>query len=86
MPFRQHVNANLPTTAAFAAATQFVRREHVADAIPCGPDLDAVVEATRAYWDAGFTDIAIVQIGNETQDRFLKEAAEPLLEKLRAAG
>jgi len=53
--------------------------------IPCGDDLDAIVEAVRPYWEAGFTDIALVQIGDELQERFLNEAAEPLLEKLRAA-
>jgi G6PDH family F420-dependent oxidoreductase len=79
------VNADLPTTAGFAGATQFVRPEDTADAIPCGPDLDAIVEAARAYWEAGFTDIAVVQVGDDGQDRFLAEAAEPLLEKLRAA-
>jgi G6PDH family F420-dependent oxidoreductase len=79
------VNADLPTTAGFAAATQFVRPEDVAENIPCGPDLDRVVEAVSAYWDAGFTDIALVQVGGETCDAFLAEAAEPLLEKLRAA-
>ena len=79
------VNADLPTTAGFAAATQFVRPEDVAGSIPCGPDLDAVVESVSAYWEAGFTDIALVQIGGDTQERFLSEAAAPLLEKLRAA-
>ena len=79
------VNADLPTPAGFAAATQFVRPEDVAEAIPCGPDLDRVVEAVSAYWKAGFTDIALVQIGDEGQDRFLAEAAEPLLERLRDA-
>ena len=79
------VNADLPTTAGFAGATQFVRPEDVASSIPCGPDLDAIVEAVSEYWKAGFTDIALVQIGDEAQDRFLKEAAGPLLEKLRAA-
>jgi G6PDH family F420-dependent oxidoreductase len=79
------VNADLPTPAGFAAATQFVRPEDVADAIPCGPDLDKVVEAVSAYWKAGFTDIALVQIGDEGQDRFLADAAGPLLEKLRDA-
>lgn len=78
------VNADLPTPAGFAGATQFVRPEDVADAIPCGPDLDAIVEAVSAYGDAGFTDVAVVQIGDDGQDRFLAEAAEPLLEKLRA--
>lgn len=79
------VNSELPTPAAFAAATQFVTPQDVADAIPCGPDLDAIVEAVRAYADAGFTDIALIQIGGETQEAFLAEAAEPLLAALRGA-
>jgi G6PDH family F420-dependent oxidoreductase len=80
-----NVNADLPTTAGFSAASQFVRPEDVADSIPCGPDLDAIVEAVSAYWEAGFTDVGLVQIGDEGQQRFLDEAAEPLLDKLRAA-
>ncbi|MBY6410865.1 LLM class F420-dependent oxidoreductase [Rhodococcus sp. BP-252] len=79
------VNADLPTTAGFAGATQFVRKEDVAETIPCGPDLDAIVDAVKPYWEAGFTDIALVQVGGETQERFLAEAAGPLLEKLRNA-
>jgi G6PDH family F420-dependent oxidoreductase len=79
------VNSDLPTTAGFAGATQFVRPEDVASSIPCGPDLDAIVDAVSKYWEAGFTDIALVQVGDDGQDRFLKEAAQPLLEKLRSA-
>jgi len=79
------VNADLPTTAGFAGATQFVREEDVASSIPCGPDLDAIVDAVSKYWEAGFTDIALVQVGDEGQDRFLEQAAAPLLEKLRNA-
>ncbi len=79
------VNADLPTPAGFAGATQFVRPEDVAQSIPCGPDLDAIVDAVRPYWKAGFTDVALVQVGGETQDLFLKEAAEPLLAALRDA-
>ncbi|MBO0681010.1 LLM class F420-dependent oxidoreductase [Mycolicibacterium sp. S2-37] len=79
------VNSDLPTTAGFAGATQFVRPEDTADSIPCGPDLDAIVEGVSEYWNAGFTDIALVQVGDEGQDEFLQEAAGPLLEKLRAA-
>lgn len=62
-----------------------VRREDVAEQIPCGPDLDAIVEAVRPYWEAGFTDIALIQVGGESQDQFLAECAEPLLDKLRSA-
>jgi G6PDH family F420-dependent oxidoreductase len=80
------VNADLPTPAGFAAASQFVRPDDVADAIACGPDLDELAESARPFLDAGFTDIAFVQVGDEHQDRFLAEAAGPLLEKVRALG
>lgn len=79
------VNADLPTPAGFAAASQFVRPDDVADSIPCGPDVDAVVEAVKPYWEAGFTDIALVQIGDEGQQRFLDEAASDVLAALREA-
>lgn len=79
------VNADLPTEEGFEGATAAVRPEDVADAVPCGPDLDAVVEAVSAYWEAGFTDVALVQVGGDAQDAFLAEAAGPLLEKLREA-
>ena len=79
------VNADLPTTAAFEGASKFVRPEDVAEAIACGPDLDELVEAARPFWEAGYTDIALVQVGGESQQEFLDEVAEPLLEKLRAA-
>jgi G6PDH family F420-dependent oxidoreductase len=80
-----NVNADLPTTAGFASASQFVTPDDVAASIPCGPDLDKIVEAVGEFWEAGFTDVAVVQVGDEGQDRFLEEAAGPLLERLRAA-
>jgi G6PDH family F420-dependent oxidoreductase len=78
------VNAELPGPAGFAGATQFVRPEDVAEAIPCGPDVDAMVEAVRTFENAGFTDVALVQIGDTGQDRFLEFAAEKLLPALRS--
>jgi G6PDH family F420-dependent oxidoreductase len=79
------VNADLPTTRGFAGATQFVRPEDVADNIPCGPDLDQIVEAVSAFWEAGFTDIALVQVGDDSMNDFFEHAAGPLLEALRKA-
>ena len=79
-----NVNADLPTTAGFEAASTFVRPEDVADSIACGPDLDELAESVKPYLEAGFTDVALVQIGDALQQRFLDEVAEPLLEKLRA--
>ncbi|MET8349160.1 MULTISPECIES: TIGR03557 family F420-dependent LLM class oxidoreductase [unclassified Micromonospora] len=77
------VNAELPGPDSFAAATQFVREEDVADGIACGPDVDAHVEAFRKFVDAGYTHVAIVQIGGETQPMFLDWAQEQLLPRLR---
>jgi G6PDH family F420-dependent oxidoreductase len=76
------VNAELPGPAGFDAASQYVRRDDVADAIPCGPDVDAIVKSVREFEDAGFTDLALVQIGDETQHDFLEMAARELLPAL----
>jgi G6PDH family F420-dependent oxidoreductase len=78
------VNADLPTPEGFEGASQFVRQDDVAESIACGPDIDALAESARPFIDAGYTDIALVQVGDDGQDQFLAEAAEPLLEKLRA--
>jgi G6PDH family F420-dependent oxidoreductase len=80
------VNAELPGTAAFAGATQFVKPDDVAESIPCGPDVDAHVAAVRQFVDAGFTDVAVVQIGGDQQDDFLNWAEKDLLPALRRDG
>jgi G6PDH family F420-dependent oxidoreductase len=77
------VNAELPGTAAFAGATQFVGKTDVAEAIPCGPDPDAHAAAVKKFLDAGFTDVAVVQIGGAHQDSFLNWAEKELLPALR---
>jgi G6PDH family F420-dependent oxidoreductase len=72
------VNAELPGPSGFAAASQFVRPEDVAESIPCGDSVEAVVKAASAYWEAGFTDLALVQIGGTEpeQDRFFQAAPD----------
>jgi G6PDH family F420-dependent oxidoreductase len=77
------VNAELPGPAGFAGASQFVGKDDVADSIPCGPDLDAIVAAVREYEEAGFTDVALVQIGDESQRDFIAIAEKELLPALR---
>jgi G6PDH family F420-dependent oxidoreductase len=77
------VNAELPGTAAFDGASQFVTKDDIADSIPCGPELDPIVAAVREFEDAGFTDVALVQIGDESQGDFLKVAEADLLPALR---
>jgi G6PDH family F420-dependent oxidoreductase len=77
------VNAELPGTSAFAGATQFVRPDDVAESIPCGPDLDAHVAAVRDFVSAGFTDVAVVQIGGDSQTDFLDWAEREFVPALR---
>jgi len=79
------VNAELPGTAGFDAATQFVTPDDVEASIPCGPDLDTIVKSVHAFSEAGFTDVALVQIGSERQDEFFEFAHNELLPALRQA-
>jgi G6PDH family F420-dependent oxidoreductase len=78
------VNAELPGPAAFAAASQYVTPDDVAENIPCGDDVGPVVEAVRKFADAGFTDVALVQIGGDRQDELFAAAASTILPALRS--
>ncbi len=77
------VNAELPGPAGFAAATQFVRPQDVQAAFPCGPDVAAHVEALRPFVDAGYSHVALAQVGGDTQPEFLQFAQAQLLPALR---
>ncbi|MDG9717953.1 LLM class F420-dependent oxidoreductase [Streptomyces sp. DH24] len=79
------VNSELPHPDSFEAATQFVTEDDVAASIPCGDDPEAFVEAVRPYVEAGFTEIALVQIGGESQPAFLDWSEKTLLPALRDA-
>ena len=82
-PLGWKARAELPNPAAIAAATEVVRDEDVAAAVSCGPDLDQHVGAVAAFAEAGFTDIAVVQVGGDEQGRFLQWARDEFLPALR---
>lgn len=77
------VNAELPGPSSFAAASQFVRPEDVAAQIPCGGDVDEFAEKIMPFVEAGFTHVALVQIGGDHQTPFIEWANEQLLPRLR---
>jgi G6PDH family F420-dependent oxidoreductase len=79
------VNAELAGPAAFDAASRYVRAEDVAESIPCGDDVHAVVAAARKWAQAGFTHLALLQIGGDAQQDYLAWAEKELLPELRAA-
>jgi hypothetical protein len=53
--------------------------------MPCGPDAGRHAAGIREFEAAGFTHVALVQIGADTQERFITWAAAELLPALRAA-
>ncbi|MDQ3793643.1 MAG: TIGR03557 family F420-dependent LLM class oxidoreductase [Actinomycetota bacterium] len=78
------VNTDLPGPPSFEAATQFVTPEQVGEQLPCGPDVEEHVEKIKPFLDAGFDEVALVQIGADQQDRFMSWAEEELLPALRS--
>jgi G6PDH family F420-dependent oxidoreductase len=78
------VNADLPNPESFDGATQFVRADDLAEQLSCGPDVEEHVEAIKPYIDAGFTEVALVQIGADHQDEFIAWAERELLPALRS--
>ncbi|MFD4527036.1 LLM class F420-dependent oxidoreductase [Streptomyces sp. NPDC058470] len=77
------VNSELPGPSGFAGATEYVTPQDVAQTIPCGDDVDLFVEAVRPYAEAGFTEIALVQVGGDQQLPFIAWAEKELLPALR---
>ena len=62
-----------------------MRKEDVAESIPCGDDVDAVIQAAKEYADAGFTQLALVQIGGDQQAAFLEWSRTTLMPAWRDA-
>jgi G6PDH family F420-dependent oxidoreductase len=77
------VMAELPGPAGFAAASGKVTEEDVARQVPCGDDVKAHVRAVERFVEAGFTHVAVVQIGGDTQAAFIEWAERELLPELR---
>ena len=58
----------------------------MAEQTACGADLDEHVRQVRQFTDAGFDEIALLQIGGESQSTFLAWAENELLPALRELG
>jgi G6PDH family F420-dependent oxidoreductase len=75
------VMAELPNPINFEAATEPVRPEDMADAVPHGPDPDAYLKAIGEWTDAGYDHLAFVQVGPDQEAffRFWEEKLRPEL-------
>lgn len=76
------VQAELPDTDGFAAASKQVSPEAVAEEIVCGPSAEEHLEAIGRYVDAGFDHIVLTQIGPK-QDFFFDLFEQKLAPALR---
>jgi G6PDH family F420-dependent oxidoreductase len=79
------VNSELPVPASFDQASRTVRQEDVSAKMPCGPDLELHVAGIRQFESAGFTHVALIQVGGDTQEQFIAWEATELLPALRAS-
>ena len=79
------VNAELPLPTSFDVASKTVREEDVSRQMPCGADVRRHVTGIRDFEDAGFTHIALVQVGADSQETFISWAATDLLPALGAS-
>jgi G6PDH family F420-dependent oxidoreductase len=68
----------LPTPEHFEQACELVTEEMVADAVPCGPDLEKHLAAFGEYADAGVDELYVQQIGAGHEEFFDAYAREVL--------
>ena len=80
------VMSELPEPRSFEAAAESVTQEQITELVPCGPDVEAHVAAAKKWVDAGFTHLALVQVGHASQKTFLNWAERELLPALRKLG
>ncbi|WP_328858483.1 TIGR03557 family F420-dependent LLM class oxidoreductase [Williamsia herbipolensis] len=77
------VQSELPNPINFEAATSLVRPSDVADAMSCGPDIDAHVASAKEFADAGFDHLTLLNAGPDV-DAFLAVCESDLIGKIRS--
>jgi G6PDH family F420-dependent oxidoreductase len=71
----------LPTPAHFEQAAELVTEEAIAQAVPCGPDLDHHAEQLTQFADAGVDELFVQQVGPD-QDVFFETWAPHILQRV----
>jgi G6PDH family F420-dependent oxidoreductase len=65
------LSQDLPTWSHFEQAAELVTEDDAVRSVPCGPDVDGVLESVRQFVDAGYDHLYFHQIGPD-QDGFLR--------------
>ncbi len=64
------LSQELRTPAHFEQASSLVTEDQVADSIVCGPDPERHVAAVEQYFDAGFDEVYVCQVGDDQEGFF----------------
>lgn len=72
----------LPTPRHFEQATSLVTEEMIAEAFPCGPDPELHRQNLRSYFEAGYDEVYVQQIGPE-QEQFFRFYEREVLPEFR---
>jgi G6PDH family F420-dependent oxidoreductase len=75
------LSQDLPTWTHFEEAAQMVTEEDATKSVPCGPDVEPVLDSVRQYLDAGYDHLYFHQIGPD-QDGFFRFWSDELLPAL----
>ncbi len=78
------IQPELTGPANFQAFVEAVTEETVVENIVCGPDVDQIVEQAKQWADAGFDELALVQLGDTQAEfcEFYERELGPRLAKL----
>jgi G6PDH family F420-dependent oxidoreductase len=81
-PLDWKVRSELPNPVNFESASAYMTEDEVASVIPCGPSAEGIIEGVRGFVDAGFDQVAFVQLGGN-QREFCEFYAAELASTLR---
>ena len=84
-PAADPLSQDLPTWTHFEQAAQLVSEDDATKSVPCGPDVEPVIESVRKFVDAGYDHLYFHQIGPDQAGffRFWNHRLHPALERLR---
>ncbi|HEY8544771.1 MAG TPA: TIGR03557 family F420-dependent LLM class oxidoreductase [Acidimicrobiales bacterium] len=81
------LSQDLPTPQHFEMASELVTEEVATEHVPCGPDVEPVLDSVRQYLDAGYDHLYFHQIGPDQEGflRFWTDELRPALASLGGA-
>jgi coenzyme F420-dependent glucose-6-phosphate dehydrogenase len=79
------LSQDLPTWTHFEEATAMVSEEEATKSVPCGPDVEPVLDSVRQYLSAGYDHLYFHQIGPDQDGffRFWQRELQPALRDLK---